>query len=185
MQKSSKPLSVPHLRYRLCCLLLDCSVSMLRQHRLSLPRVLSCKSHGRFVSKTAAGSDWLSQGPSSHPEKPGQHGDMNEHWIRSIQGGGATPVHQGIDAAERFLRRHQRQFPGAGVDCRLMTDGQFRELPAPPQGAEHYTVIDFENERLQLARTRQIAKLWHADCWRMENVLEMDRHLGPVCGDSR
>ncbi|MCY4314284.1 MAG: hypothetical protein OXD44_11455 [Gammaproteobacteria bacterium] len=118
-------------------------------------------------------------------KKPGQHGDMNEHWIRSIQGGGATPVHQGIDAAERFLRRHQRQFPGAGVDCRLMTDGQFRELPAPPQGAEHYTVIDFENERLQLARTRQIAKLWHADCWRMENVLEMDRHLGPVCGDSR
>ena len=34
-------------------------------------------------------------------KQPDQLTGMNEHWIRSIQGGG-TPLRQGIKASERF-----------------------------------------------------------------------------------
>ena len=116
---------------------------------------------------------------------PNQLTSMNEHWIRNIQGGGGTPLRQGIAAAERFLQRYQQQLPGLTVDCWLLTDGRFREMPETPQGASHYTVIDFEDGRLRLARAQQLAHRWHADYLRAVDVLGKDEYVESLTTDRR
>ncbi len=193
MQKTNQPLSAKHLRYRLrapathrgCCLLLDCSASMLRQRKLSLAKGLVLQlaqqihqQRGHLVVIGFRGNH------ASILKHPDQLTGMNEHWIRSIQGGGGTPLRLGIATAERFLQHYQRQFPGLVVDCWLLTDGRFNDLPEAPQGATHYTVIDFEDGQLRLARAKQLAQYWHADYLRALNVLGLDEPVGSLTIDN-
>lgn len=113
--------------------------------------------------------------------RPDQCAGLDECWIRSIQGGGTTPLRKGIVTTEQFLQRYQRQFPGGTVDLWLLTDGRFRELPERPKGAEHYIVIDFEDGRIRLAKARQLAQQWNANYFRSADVFQMDSPIPSHC----
>jgi len=183
MQKANQPLSAQHLCYqfrqpaanRICCLLLDCSASMLRSNKLSVAKGLILQLAQQIHQQGGQLAVIGFRGDQAHILKqPDQLTDMNERWIRSIQGGGGTPLCLGIAATDRCLHRYQRQFPGSSVDCWLLTDGRFHELPDVPRVAGHYTVIDFEDGRLRLARARQLAQRWQA------NYLRAVELLGPM-----
>ena len=181
MRKANQPLAMQHLCYqlyqpatsRLCCLLLDCSASMLRHRKLSVAKGLILQLARQIHQQRGQLAVIGFRGDQVHILKqPDQRIDMNERWIRNIQGGGGTPLRQGIAATEQFLHRYEQQFPCSSVDCWLLTDGRFHALPKAPKGAKHYTVIDFEDGRLRLARARQLAQLWRADYLRAADVFE-------------
>ncbi|MCY4051309.1 MAG: VWA domain-containing protein [Gammaproteobacteria bacterium] len=182
MQKSNQPLLVQHLHYRLClpfanrliCLLIDCSSSMLSRNKLSLAKGLvlqiarQVRQHRGKLAVIGFRND-----QASILKRPDQHAGLDEHWIYNIQGGGATPLRKGIEMTEQFLQRYKRQFPEITVDLWLLTDGRFRDLSVRPKGAGHYIVIDFEDDRIRLAKARQLAQLWKANYWRSADVFEM------------
>ncbi len=189
MQKGDQPLSAKHLRYqfrqaaahRLCCLLLDCSASMLRQRKLSLAKGLIVELAWQIRRERGQLAVIGFHGDQARIlNQPDQLSGMNEHWIRGIQGGGGTPLRRGIAAAEHYLRRCQRHFPGISADCWLLTDGRFLELPAAPKGARHCTVIDFEEGGLRLAKAGQLAQRWNATYLRADMVLAVDELFGPT-----
>lgn len=105
---------------------------------------------------------------------PGKLASFNETWIRSIQGGGSTPLTKGTIRAEQLMLGYKRQYTDLAIDCWLLTDGRFYEIPAAPRGAERYTVIDFEDERIQLARAKQLAEQWQADYLRAVDLLNFE-----------
>ena len=187
IQKGKESLAQQHLRYRFqqpqanrfYCLLLDCSASMLTQQKLSLAKGLILAFSRQVYQQRGELAVIGFRGDEARILKmPGKLTSLNEQWIYSIQGGGGTPLCKGIKAAETLLTQYQWKFPSLAVDCWLLSDGRFRELPSAPEGAANYIVIDFEEGRLRLARAKQLAEQWQADYLRATDLLGTDENAG-------
>lgn len=136
---------------------------MLKQHKLSLAKgLIAALSQQVYQQRGELAVIGFRGSEASVLKAPGKLTGIDDQWIRNIQGGGATPISQGIKAAETLLLNFRWQYPSQAVDCWLLSDGRFRALPTAPRGAVSYTVIDFEAGHLRLARAKQLAGLWRA-----------------------
>ncbi len=106
---------------------------------------------------------------------PGKLTSISETWINSISGGGSTHLTQALSAASHLLTHYRKQYPGIMVECLLLTDGLFKELPPALENVVGTTVVDFENSRVRLARAKRLAEYWQADYIKIEQLMDTNR----------
>jgi Mg-chelatase subunit ChlI/Mg-chelatase subunit ChlD len=169
--KSNRPLAREHLRYRrraapgklLHCLLLDCSASMLRDGALSLAKGLLLRLSAQLYRQRAElAAISFSGGTAQLVRPPARAAAFNEKWIRSLSGGGATPIMAALKLAADLLRRIRRRDPGKRIGLWLLTDGRFDATPPRPEDADFCVVVDFEDNIVALRRSARLAAIWQA-----------------------
>ncbi|SFM66767.1 magnesium chelatase subunit ChlD-like protein [Ectothiorhodospira mobilis] len=160
----------------LYCLVLDCSASMLRSGRLSLAKGLLAgwlqqiyRQRAQVAVVGFSGREaWVIQAPA-------RAGLANEHWIAPISGGGGTPMGQGLDLADRIMKRFRRRVAHAHIGVWLLTDGRVRRIPPAPVQADFCTIVDFETGRARSGGGLRIARAWDAaHC--PADTFEVDAH---------
>lgn len=168
--KGAVRLRAGHLLYReripsggtVHCFLLDCSASMMCSGRLALAKAMLhvwCEAlYGTREAIVVIGfggsGAQLLKAPGTAP--------VGATWIRTIEGGGGTPIVAALSATEKTLHRLRRQSPTARIACWLLTDGRFAVLPASPAGADWCAVVDFDSGGLAVGRSKEVASRWSA-----------------------
>ncbi|MEO0443057.1 MAG: VWA domain-containing protein [Pseudomonadota bacterium] len=160
-----------HLHYRLrlpqasrfYCLLLDCSASMLKNSQLSVAKALILALAKQVYQERGDLAVVGFKGNEANIIKaPGKFSTLNHQWIDNIEGGGGTPISKAIGTAENLLKQYRCKFPVSSVDCYLISDCRFRELPPKINGATEHTIIDFEEGLIKLAKAKKLAQQWQA-----------------------
>lgn len=83
--------------------------------------------------------------------------------LRSLGGGGGTPLVAGLDEAQRALLAHRRRHAGGRRLLWLLTDGRSLELPTAPTAADHIVIVNFDDPVRPLGRCRVWAQAWGAE----------------------
>jgi magnesium chelatase subunit ChlD-like protein len=83
--------------------------------------------------------------------------------VRTLGGGGGTPLIRALARADEVLRSAARRHGVCETWLWLLTDGRSLEQPAAPQGAQHIVVIDFDEPSRGLGRCAEWAARWGAE----------------------
>ena len=176
LAKGPRPLRRAHLRHQplvaavpqLHLIVLDTSGSMRQGGRLAL-----AKGHAaRLIEQAARTGDdvgLLSFGGGGVEllVPPGPARAAGAARVRQCGGGGGTPLAQALTMATQLLTQASRrglQGQGRGSTCLwLLTDGRTLEQPAPPQGATHTVIVDFDDPARAIGRCAAWAERWGAE----------------------
>ncbi|OXI24817.1 vWA domain-containing protein [Burkholderia sp. AU15512] len=181
--KRGGPLQHDHLRFRqragtphaLHCFVLDCSASMLSHERLALAK-------GLIVA-------YFDQAARDRVETAlicfGGHGAVrrfgpavprwwNARWLEPVEGGGGTPLADGIAAAAQLLARAARLEPDKQRWLWVLSDGRTRETPAKPAAADHVVFVDFDDAAVRIGQGARLAAAWGAQ-WVTGDALSTGR----------
>ena len=171
--KRGGPLHADHLRFRqragtpdaLHCFVLDCSASMLSHERLALAKgliVAYFDQAARARMETALicfGGHGV-----AHRFGPTVPRWWNARWLEPVDGGGGTPLADGIAAAAQLLARDARR--GSARDKQrwlwVLSDGRTRETPPKPAAADHVVFVDFDDAAVRIGQGRRLADAWGA-----------------------
>ncbi len=173
--KGAQALQAEHLRRlplparhaRLHCIVLDTSGSMRAQGRLALAKGYAAQ----LIAQAAQQGDdvallQLGGGGVQLLLAPGRARASGGVRLRSVGGGGGTPLVQALAHAEQLLQRTQRR--QGLLDCWLwlLTDGRTLEAPQPPPSAPHRVILDFDDPHQPLGRCASWAARWGAAHYR-------------------
>lgn len=156
-------LPLPARHARLHCIVLDASGSMRTQGRLALAKghaaqlIAQAAQQGDDVALLQLGGDGVQLLLA-----PGRARASGGVRLRSVGGGGGTPLAQALAQAEQLLQRAQRR--QGLLDCWLwlLTDGRTLQEPQPPPSAQHRVILDFDDPRQALGRCATWAAQWGA-----------------------
>ena len=156
-------LPLPARHARLHCIVLDTSGSMRAQGRLALAKghaaqlIAQAAQQGDDVALLQLGGDGVQL-----LLPPGRARASGSLRLRTVGGGGGTPLAQALAQAEQLLQRTQRR--QGPLDCWLwlLTDGRTLEQPQPPPSAQHRVILDFDDPRQPLGRCAAWAAHWGA-----------------------
>lgn len=171
--KRGGPLHADHLRFRkhagapraLHCFVLDCSASMLSHERLALAKgliVAYFNQAARERMETALicfGGDGAAR--RFGPAVPRW---WNARWLEPVDGGGGTPLADGIAAAAQLLARdaHRTSAPDKQRWLWVLSDGRTRETPPKPADADHVVFVDFDDAAVRIGQGKRLADAWGA-----------------------
>lgn len=173
--KGSQVLQPEHLRRlplpacpaRLHCIVLDTSGSMRAQGRLALAKghaaqlIAQAAQQGDDVALLQLGGDGVQLLLA-----PGRARASGGVRLRSVGGGGGTPLAQALAQAEQLLQRAQRRHGPLESWLWLLTDGRTLQEPQPPPSAQHRVILDFDDPRHALGRCASWAARWGAAHYR-------------------
>ena len=157
-------LPLPARSVRLHCIVLDTSASMRSHGRLAL-----AKGHAAQLIAQAArqGDDvaLLQLGGNGVQLllPPGRARASGSVRLRSVGGGGGTPLAQALEQAELLLQRAERRNGPVQSWLWLLTDGRTLEQPMAPPSAQHRVILDFDDPHQPLGRCAAWASLWNAE----------------------
>ena len=171
LAKGTEPLQAAHLRYRpqlaaparLHMIVLDTSGSMRQRGRLAL-----AKGHAaRLIEQAAQAGDQVAllsfggQGVELllAPRRARAASTLR---VRTVGGGGGTPLAQALSEAERLLTQALRRHGPTETWLWLLTDGRTLEQPTAPRAARHVVLIDFDSAAQPLGRCAAWAARWGA-----------------------
>ncbi|MGS0894237.1 vWA domain-containing protein [Burkholderia stagnalis] len=179
-------LQAAHLRFRkqagapraLHCFVLDCSASMLAHDRLALAKgliVAYFDAAARARTETAL-ICFGGQGAARRfgPAVPRW---WNARWLAPVEGGGGTPLTDGLAAAAQLLARDARRDPRKQRWLWVLSDGHTREMPAKPAAADHVVFVDFDTAAVRLGQGARLADAWGAQ-WLAADALRPDEGEG-------
>lgn len=156
-------LPLPARHARLHCIVLDTSGSMRTQGRLALAKghaaqlIAQAAQQGDDVALLQLGGDGVQL-----LLPPGRARASGGVRLRSVGGGGGTPLAQALAQAEQLLQRAQRRQGPLEGWLWLLTDGRTLEEPQPPASAQHRVILDFDDPRQPLGRCAAWAAQWGA-----------------------
>jgi len=158
---------VSHRTPRLHLIVLDTSGSMRRGGRLALAKGYAA----RLVEQAARAGDHvalLSFGGKGVelllPPSPARAAISTR--VRSLGGGGGTPLTACLREAERVLQQARRRDGLLSSDncwLWLLTDGRTLEQPTAPATAGNIVIVDFESAARPLGRCAAWARQWGAE----------------------
>lgn len=157
-------LPLPARHARLHCIVLDTSGSMRTQGRLALAKghaaqlIAQAAQQGDDVALLQLGGDGVQL-----LLPPGRARASGGVRLRSVGGGGGTPLAQALAQAEQLLQRAQRRQGPLEGWLWLLTDGRTLEEPQPPASAQHRVILDFDDPRQPLGRCAAWAAQWGAE----------------------
>ncbi|AOK04440.1 magnesium chelatase [Burkholderia latens] len=171
--KRSDPLHASHLRFRkragapraLHCFVLDCSASMLSHERLALAKGLIVAYFDQAArERTETALICFGGDGAARRFGPAVPRWWNARWLEPVDGGGGTPLADGIAAAAQMLARDARRTPAAGKQRWLwvLSDGRTRETPPKPVDADHVVFVDFDDAAVRVGQGRRLADAWGA-----------------------
>ncbi|CAN0620653.1 magnesium chelatase subunit ChlD-like protein [Burkholderia multivorans] len=160
-----------HLRFRtragtpsaLHCFVLDCSASMLASGQLALAKGLIAACFDR-AARARAETALICFGGAGAQRRfgPAVPRWWNERWLAPVEGGGGTPLADGIDTAAQLLARAARREPARQRWLWVLSDGRSLETPARPAAADHVVFVDFDDSAVPLGRGERLAAAWGA-----------------------
>jgi len=167
------PLHADHLRFRkragtpdaLHCFVLDCSASMLSHERLALAKglIVACFDQAARARMETALICFGGHGVARRfgPAVPRW---WNARWLEPVDGGGGTPLADGISAAAQLLARDARRRPAPDQQRWLwvLSDGRTRETPPKPAAADHVVFVDFDDAAVRIGQGKRLADAWGA-----------------------
>ncbi|MGJ7544082.1 vWA domain-containing protein [Variovorax sp. LT1R16] len=162
-----------HLRRRpqearsdaLHCFLLDCSASMLKDGKLARAKgVLVALMEEAYRRRDRVALLCFGGNTVELRMPPRRAGVWNDAWLAPIAGGGGTPLTLGVQQAGILLAKHE----SAQRWLWLLTDGRSTESPVRPVGVDVATVVDFEADRVALARAKALAQTWASGYFRAD-----------------
>lgn len=171
--KGRQPLSRTHLRHlpvgervaTLHMIALDTSGSMRQGGRLARAKGYAA----RLIEQAAQRGEQVSllcfggQGVELMLP-PGPARAAGSYRLRSVGGGGGTPLSDSLLEAERLLRTaRRRQGAGLATCLWLLTDGRSMESPDAPQAADQIIVVDFDDPLRAVGRCAAWARSWLAE----------------------
>ncbi len=86
----------------------------------------------------------------------------NARWLEPVDGGGGTPLADGIAAAAHLLARDARRAPDKQRWLWVLSDGRTRETPPKPPAADHVVFVDFDDAAVRIGQGRRLADAWDA-----------------------
>ncbi len=150
---------------------LDCSGSTLRGRRLGeakgvvvnlLASLYRLRARIGVVTFRGAGAELSFSG-----RRAPKH---TEVLVRSMAGGGGTPLRAGIVEVKRLLSRERKRFPAQRQRVMLFTDGRSREsLKGVALGCP-CVLVDMETGPVKLGRTVTLARALGADYIQMDGL---------------
>jgi Mg-chelatase subunit ChlD/MoxR-like ATPase len=148
----------------------DCSSSMLRSGGLAVAKGVA---HALEQSARRAGARLAVisfRGAGARLEVDSSPGRaVLPRAIAALGGGGGTPLHEALSAAQQLCKQTRWRTPGVFKRLLILTDGRVRSSPASAATLPtdlHRIVIDCERGRLRLDRSQQLAAALRADYWR-------------------
>ncbi|KEZ01444.1 magnesium chelatase [Burkholderia sp. MSh2] len=169
--KRGGPLVRGHLRFRkragpppaLHCFVLDCSASMLSHDRLAYAKGLIVAYFDR-AARDRAETALICFGGNGAVRRfgPAVPRWWNARWLEPVDGGGGTPLADGIAAAAQLLARAARRAPGTQRWLWVLSDGRTRETPAKPAAADHVVFVDFDDAAVRIGQGARLAAAWGA-----------------------
>jgi hypothetical protein len=124
--KRGEPLHAAHLRFRkragtplaLHCFVLDCSASMLSHERLALAKGLIV-AYFDDAARRRMETALICFGGNGVARRfgPAVPRWWNARWLDPVDGGGGTPLADGIAAASQLLARDARRAPASNAGC--------------------------------------------------------------------
>ncbi|MGC3029230.1 vWA domain-containing protein [Burkholderia sp. DN3021] len=179
--KRGDSLHLGHLRFRkragtphaLHCFVLDCSASMLSHDRLALAKGLIVAYFDR-AARDRVETALICFGGNGAARRfgPAVPRWWNARWLEPVDGGGGTPLADGIAAAAQLLAREARREPGKQRWLWVLSDGRTREAPAKPEAADHVVFVDFDDAAVRVGQGARLADAWGAQ-WVMADALCM------------
>lgn len=180
--KRGGPLQRDHLRFRkragtphaLHCFVLDCSASMLPHDRLALAKGLIVAYFDR-AARERVETALICFGGNGAARRfgPAVPRWWNARWLEPVDGGGGTPLADGIAAAANLLARDARRAPDKQRWLWVLSDGRTRETPAKPAAADHVVFVDFDDGAVRIGRGACLADAWGAQ-WMTADALCTD-----------
>lgn len=151
---------------RLHLLLIDTSGSMQRQGRLA--RAKGCAD--RLIAQAArrgdaAGVLCFGGAAPSWLQRPGPARRALALRVRTLGGGGGTPLADALGDADAALRQYRRRQASRGpleTWLWLLTDGRSLHAPPRPLAADHLVLVDHDDALAPAGQCRQWAALWQA-----------------------
>ncbi|WP_176025478.1 vWA domain-containing protein [Burkholderia vietnamiensis] len=169
--KRGEPLHAAHLRFRkragtplaLHCFVLDCSASMLSHERLALAKGLIV-AYFDDAARRRMETALICFGGNGVARRfgPAVPRWWNTRWLEPVDGGGGTPLADGIAAASQLLARDARRAPGKQRWLWVLSDGRTRETPPRPAAADHVVFVDFDRAAVAIGQGRRLADAWGA-----------------------
>ncbi|MGU7769200.1 vWA domain-containing protein [Burkholderia sp. MR1-5-21] len=169
-----------HLRFRrraaapraLHCFVLDCSASMLSFDRLAAAKGLIVAYFDQ-AARVRAETALICFGGAGAQRRfgPAVPRWWNARWLEPVDGGGGTPLADGIDAAAALLARDARRDPDKQRWLWVLSDGRTREMPAKPAAADHVVFVDFDDAAVKVGRGARLAAVWGAEWVTPETLL--------------
>ena len=170
-----------HLRFRkraeapraLHCFVLDCSASMLASGGLARAKGLIVAYFDR-AAHARAETALICFGGAGAVRRfgPAVPRWWNARWLEPVDGGGGTPLADGIDAAASLLAQAARRDPVRQRWLWVLSDGRTRETPARPRAADHIVFVDFDDAAVPLGRGARLADAWGAQWLTPDALLE-------------
>ncbi|WP_420291542.1 VWA domain-containing protein [Burkholderia thailandensis] len=180
--KRGGPLHREHLRYgkragtphALHCFVLDCSASMLSHERLALAKGLIVAYFDQ-AARERAETALVCFGGNGAARRfgPAVPRWWNARWLEPVDGGGGTPLADGIATAAQLLARAARREPGKQRWLWVLSDGRTREMPARPAAADHVVFVDFDDAAVRIGQGARLAAAWGAQ-WVTADALRTD-----------
>ncbi|WP_269510129.1 vWA domain-containing protein [Burkholderia sp. IMCC1007] len=171
--KRGGPLQATHLRFRkqagapraLHCFVLDCSASMLSHERLALAKGLIV-AYFDLAARARMETALICFGGNGAARRfgPAVPRWWNARWLEPVDGGGGTPLSDGIAAAAQLLARDARRTPAPDKQRWLwvLSDGRTRETPPKPAAADHVVFVDFDAAAVRVGQGERLADAWDA-----------------------
>ncbi|KUZ07863.1 magnesium chelatase [Burkholderia diffusa] len=169
--KRGGPLDADHLRFRkragtpsaLHCFVLDCSASMLSHDRLALAKGLIVAYFDQ-AARDRVETALICFGGNGAARRfgPAVPRWWNARWLEPVDGGGGTPLADGIAAAAQLLAGAARRKPDQQRWLWVLSDGRTRETPPRPAAADHVTFVDFDGAAVRIGQGRRLADAWGA-----------------------
>ncbi|MBR8061339.1 vWA domain-containing protein [Burkholderia dolosa] len=175
-------LHVEHLRFReragapraLHCFVLDCSASMLAHDRLALAKGLIVAYFDR-AARDRMETALICFGGNGAARRfgPAVPRWWNARWLEPVDGGGGTPLADGIAVAAQLLARDARRNPDKQRWLWVLSDGRTRDTPAKPAAADHVVFVDFDDAPVPSRQGARLASAWGAQ-WMTADALCAD-----------
>ncbi|AOI97996.1 vWA domain-containing protein [Burkholderia sp. LA-2-3-30-S1-D2] len=169
--KRGDPLHADHLRFRkragtpraLHCFVLDCSASMLSHNRLALAKGLIVAYFDQ-AARDRVETALICFGGNGAARRfgPAVPRWWNARWLEPVDGGGGTPLADGISAAAQLLAGVARRTPDRQRWLWVLSDGRTRETPSRPTAADHVVFVDFDDAAVRIGQGRRLADAWDA-----------------------